>query len=188
MNKSESIVKIASALLKSQREMGNATKESKNPFFKSSYASLNAVREAVTPALNANGITVLQPTVELNGKSYVETLLLHESGEWISGLTEVVAAKINDPQAAGSGISYSRRYGLQSLLSIGAEDDDGEAAMGRNKPTYAPKAALAPTAAPQKTTGPETLPQQAGQVIATETKKSTFRKPQAENTNNGWEN
>jgi hypothetical protein len=80
MNRSESIVKIASALVKAQATMGNAVKDSKNPFFKSNYADLNAVREACLPALNANGVSVLQPTVSIDGRSFVETVLLHESG------------------------------------------------------------------------------------------------------------
>jgi hypothetical protein len=131
MNRSESIVKIASALVKAQSMMGNAIKDAKNPFFKSRYADLNAVREAVLPVMNANGISVLQPTVHIDGKSFVETMLLHESGEFISSLTEVIVNKVNDAQQQGSGISYARRYGLQSLANIGADDDDGEQAVGR---------------------------------------------------------
>lgn len=131
MNRSESIAKIAAALVKAQSIMGNAIKDAKNPFFKSSYANLNAVREAVLPAMNANGISVLQPTIHIDGKSFVETVLLHESGEFISSLTEVIVSKANDAQQQGSGISYARRYGLQSLANISAEDDDGEAAVGR---------------------------------------------------------
>jgi cell division septation protein DedD len=131
MKTSESITKIAAALLKAQSTMGNAVKGASNPYFKSSFADLNSVREAVTPALNANGITVLQPTTVVDGKAYVETILMHESGEFLSGLTEILSAKVNDPQAAGSGISYARRYGLQSFLSVGAVDDDSELAMGR---------------------------------------------------------
>lgn len=131
MNRSESISKIAAAIVKAQSIMGNAIKDAKNPFFKSSYANLNAVREAVLPAMNANGISVLQPTIQIDGKSFVETVLLHESGEFISSLTEVVVSKANDAQQQGSGISYARRYGLQSLANIGADDDDGETAVGR---------------------------------------------------------
>lgn len=132
MNKSESIAKIASALVKAQSEMGNAVKDSRNPFFKSSYADLNSVREACIPALNKHGVSVLQPTSVIEGKLYVETLLLHESGEYISGMYEVVVGKQNDPQALGAAISYSRRYGLQSMVNIGAADDDGESAVTRN--------------------------------------------------------
>jgi hypothetical protein len=131
MNRSESIAKIASALVKAQAEMGNAVKDSKNPFFKSKFADLNSIREACMPALNKHGIGVIQPTTVIDGKFYVETTLMHESGEFLSGLYEVVAVKQNDPQALGAAVSYSRRYGLQSLVNIGAEDDDSETAMGR---------------------------------------------------------
>lgn len=132
MNKSESIKNIAGALLVAQKNMGDATKGSKNPFFKSSYADLNSIREAAIPALNAQGIAVLQPTDATAG--VVETLLLHVSGEWISGTTKIVNTK-GDAQGEGSGVSYARRYGLQSLLNIGAVDDDGEASVGRKHET-----------------------------------------------------
>jgi hypothetical protein len=127
----ETISKIATSLVAAQSSMGNAAKDAKNPFFKSKFADLNAIREAVIPVLNANGISVLQPTVPVDGKQFVKTMLLHASGEYICSLTEIVCAKQNDPQAYGSAVSYARRYGLQALVCVGAEDNDGEAAMGR---------------------------------------------------------
>lgn len=132
MNKSENIAKIAAALVKAQSEMGNAVKDSKNPFFKSNFATLNAVREASLPVLNKHGIGVFQPTTVIDGKLYVETTAIHESGEFISGLYEVVTGKANDPQATGAAVSYARRYALQALVNIGADDDDAESAMGRS--------------------------------------------------------
>ena len=119
---------IITALLKAQSEMGNASKGATNPFFKSKYADLNSVREACIPLLNENGIIVLQPTVHIEGKNFVKTILYHTSGESIEGLTEIIFAKQNDAQAQGSGITYARRYGLQSLVNIGADDDDGNIA------------------------------------------------------------
>ena len=119
---------ISKAILEAQKEMGNATKGSTNPFFKSKYADLNAIREACMPALHNHGISVLQPTVNIDGKNFIKTVLLHESGETFEGLTEIIYSKQNDAQAQGSGITYARRYGLQSLLNIGADDDDGNKA------------------------------------------------------------
>ena len=119
---------IAKALIAAQKEMGNATKDSNNPFFKSKYADLNSIREACLPALNENGICVIQPICQIEGKNFVKTILLHESGETIESLTEILFAKQNDAQAQGSGITYARRYGLQALVCIGAEDDDGNKA------------------------------------------------------------
>ena len=126
---------IAKALLNAQMEMGNATKDSSNPFFKSKYADLNSIREACMPLLNKNGIVVLQPTVSIDSKNYVKTLLLHESGETIECLTEIIYSKQNDAQSQGSGITYARRYGLQSLVNVGAEDDDGHKASNNNVAT-----------------------------------------------------
>ncbi len=130
MNSSITVTKIAGALLKAQKEMGDATKNIRNPFYKSSYADLNSIREVVTPALNNVGISVLQPTITLGDRNFVETILLHDSGEFISGITEIKNTD-GKPQSEGSGISYARRYGLQSMLNVGAVDDDGEAAQGR---------------------------------------------------------
>jgi hypothetical protein len=118
---------IAKALIKAQSEMSDAKKNAKNPFLKNSYADLNAIREAVIPTLNENKIAVLQPMLEINGEMYVKTLLLHESGETIESITKVVVSKQNDAQSQGSGLTYARRYGLQSLLCVGAVDDDGNA-------------------------------------------------------------
>ena len=120
---------IATALLKAQSEMSNPKKGATNPFFKSKYADLNAIREAVIPTLNANGISVLQPIVHVDGKNFVKTILLHETGEMLESLTEIVYNKINDAQAQGSGISYARRYSLQSFVCVGADDDDGNKAV-----------------------------------------------------------
>ena len=126
---------IATALLKAQSEMSNPKKGATNPFFKSKYADLNAIREAVIPTLNQNGITVLQPIVHVDSKNFVKTILLHESGEFLESLTEIIYNKINDAQAQGSGISYSRRYALQSFVCVGADDDDGNNAVQKPKAT-----------------------------------------------------
>lgn len=141
METSLTITKIASALLKAQSSMGNATKDNTNPFFKSKYADLNSVREACLPLLNANGITAIQPMVHINGKNFVNTILLHESGEFLSSLTEIIYSKQNDAQAQGSGITYARRYGLQSFVNIGSEDDDGHKA---SQPQLTPQAKQKP--------------------------------------------
>jgi len=135
MNSSPTIIKIAAALVKAQAEMGNATKDKINPFFKSHYADLNAVREASLPILNKHGISAIQPTTTIDGVPFVETILLHESGEYISSLTQIVVDKINDAQRHGSGLSYARRYALSSIVNIGAEDDDAQKAVQPIKAT-----------------------------------------------------
>lgn len=158
MKTSDSIKEISVALLKAQKEMEGAKKDSSNSFFKSKYSDFNAVLEACKGPLNNNGITILQPhRVDMfEGSSFmvVETILLHESGEFISGETKVEVAKANDPQALGSAQSYARRYGLQSMVALPSEDDDGESAMSRNSKSPAKSAPSKPAAkSAPKTTG-----------------------------------
>ncbi len=186
MNKSESIGDIAKALASAQREMGNATKDAKNPFFKSTYADLNAIREAVLPVLNKHRISVLQPTVMIEGTAFVETVLLHESGEFISSVTEIIADKANNAQSAGSGISYARRYGLQSLVCVGAEDDDGEKAVGRvaSKPTYTKQVQVEGSSPLHTVETTATIPTKSGGFGV---KKEVAKPKVEESSEEGWE-
>jgi hypothetical protein len=125
MNKSESITKLAAALCKFHAQMGKVGKDSVNPHFRNKYASLSNIIEATTPHLNAVGLTVVQmPTVD-----GLNTLLLHESGEYISSLSAIASKDPMNPQAVGSAITYARRYALGAVLSLNIdEDDDANAA------------------------------------------------------------
>ena len=131
---SESIVKIAPALLAAQKEIGAAKKESENPFYRSSYSSLGEVMRVCKEPCNKNGITILQPVGADESGNYVETVLLHESGEFISSRMRLAVKAENDPQALGSSVSYAKRYTLQALLLIPSEDDDGEKATSHASP------------------------------------------------------
>lgn len=138
MKTSESISKIAPALLKAQKEIGSAKKEADNPFYHSKFADLGEVMRVCKKPCNDNGITILQPEDADENGNYVETVLLHESGEFISARMRVAVKADNDPQALGSAVSYAKRYCLQSLLLIPSEDDDGEKATDHNKPASQP--------------------------------------------------
>lgn len=125
---------IASALVKAQREFGPALKTSRNPHFKSKYADLSAVVEAVIDGLNNNGIALIQQTHECESGVIVETLLIHESGEQISGGRLHVPASKQDAQGYGSALTYARRYSLMATTGIAPEDDDGNAASKKHEP------------------------------------------------------
>ncbi len=128
--------KIATALVKAQKEFGPALKSSTNPHFKSRYADLAACVEAVIDALNNNGIALLQQTSECADGVIVETMFLHESGESIScGKLHVPASK-QDAWGYGSCLTYARRFSLMTACGIAPEDDDGNAASRR--PTASP--------------------------------------------------
>lgn len=133
MQRSESIKEIAAALPKAQAAITAAMKDATNPHFRSKYADLASVIEAVKPGLNAHGISFLQPVTFAEQGVCVETILLHTSGEWVSE-TLVIPVSKQDAQGVGSAISYGRRYGLQSLCGVPAEDDDGNAAAAAPAP------------------------------------------------------
>ena len=123
--------KVASALVKAQKEFGPALKSSSNPHFKSRYADLAACVEAVVESLNNNGIALTQRVSPSENGVIVETVFIHESGEIINcGQLHVPASK-HDAQGYGSALTYARRYSLMAACGIAPEDDDGNAASKR---------------------------------------------------------
>ena len=132
MNSSANLKELASALSKAQAILQVAKKGSENPFFHSKYADLLSVWTACREALTINGLSIVQVIdIANDGKAFLETILLHESGEWITGRLPLLAIK-QDPQAQGSAISYARRYSLSAIIGLCTEeDDDAENAMNR---------------------------------------------------------
>lgn len=139
LSHSPTIATIAEALALAQGEMTGAKKDGLNPHFRSKYADLAAIVGAIREPLSKNKIAHVQsPGNDSNGP-FVDTLLLHASGEWIRGRIHMTPIK-NDPQGIGSVITYMRRYSLQSLCGIEADDDDGNhATHGGNQPDAKPK-------------------------------------------------
>lgn len=134
MNRSEQIEALATALAIAQGEMSKAKKDSTNPHFKSRYADLASVSDACLPALNKHGIAVAQfPRLTSVGDEAwvvdVETMLLHESGQFLSDAVSVPVTKV-DAQGVGSAITYARRYSLGAMCGVAPEDDDANAAVG----------------------------------------------------------
>jgi len=116
-------MKIYTKLLSVKGELGKISKDATNPFFKSKYFDVNGLLEHVEPLLSKHGLLLLQPI--LNGKVITE-IIDPESGEKVS--SEIELPNLTDPQKLGSAITYFRRYTLQSLLGLQAEDDDGNKA------------------------------------------------------------
>lgn len=128
---------INKALLEAQRKIGAATKDAKNPHFKSDYPTFEAVLLAVKTPLNEQNIIITQPIVQIDGAWCVCTRLIHEpTGQTAESVMPIVAKDMNDPQKLGSAITYARRYTLSALVALPAakehdarfrEDDDGNA-------------------------------------------------------------
>ena len=128
MKTSESIKQLSAALLKAQRSIKFAAKDAKNPHYKSTYADLPAVIDAIKPALNDAGIVFLQTfSPSEAGFIAVTTRLMHETGEWIEDTATVPLPK-SDPQGYGSAATYARRYSLAAITGLYQDDDDGNAA------------------------------------------------------------
>ena len=120
---------IYKKLFEAKKEIGKISKDSKNPFFKSKYFDINSLLEHVEPILQRHELLLLQPIEE--GK-VITTILDIESEKFFSSAIDMPDLK--DPQKLGSAITYYRRYTLQSLLGLQAEDDDGNKAAKPPKP------------------------------------------------------
>jgi len=130
---------LATALCKAQAQITGAVKDSTNPHYKSKYADLESVWDACRVALTSNGLSVAQFGADAPpGYIAITTMLLHESGESLQGTMTLPMVK-NDPQAAGSAITYARRYSLAAMVGVVQVDDDAqEATTPKQKPPSKP--------------------------------------------------
>jgi hypothetical protein len=141
MEKSNSIQNLTQGLAKFHAMVGRISKDAKNPFFKSNYASLPHIITEISEPMEKAGLVISQ----FPDGDGLTTMLIHaDSGEYLSATYTLQVVRQNDPQAQGSALSYARRYGLTSVLNLAISDDDGEAAMKplRQSP---PPAKVAPT-------------------------------------------
>lgn len=128
MQTSPDIKNICTALVAFHKEVGKIGKDAKNPFFKSKYASLSGILEAINEPLNNNGLTLTQFP---EGENTLTTRLMHVSGEWMEASYSMKPVK-DTPQDRGSAITYQRRYAVGAILSLNIdEDDDGNTSSGR---------------------------------------------------------
>jgi hypothetical protein len=142
---------LIEALSRMQGELEPAAKDASNPHFKTKYADLASVREAIRLPMARNGLAVVQvfATPKEPGAIALETRVMHVSGESISSVLEMPVAQ-RTPQGVGSTITYARRYGLCALLGVVADDDDdgNAASLPRSQPP--PRPAYAARATPPR--------------------------------------
>jgi len=128
MKMSDNTDALFAALSKAQAEMGRASKDGKNPHYKSKYATLTAVLETVLPPLNSNGLTLSQHPGLDGDVVTLTTIIGHTSGQWMSSQSAVPLGKKRDAHAYGSAVSYLRRYSCAAVMGCIQDDDDGNAA------------------------------------------------------------
>lgn len=123
-------------LLAAQLEFPKIKKDATNPFFKNKYASLDGILETVLPILHKNALVLIQNPINDGDRVGVHTQIFHATtpdGACVESKFTVTLAK-NDPQGAGSAITYCRRYALTSMLGLNVEeDDDGNTASATNQ-------------------------------------------------------
>lgn len=151
MERSPSIQNLTQGLAKFHAMVGRISKDAKNPFFKSNYASLPHILQEIAEPMEKAGLVISQFP---NGDGLTTMLIHADSGEFISATYTLQMVRNNDPQAQASAISYARRYAISSVMNLQISDDDAEAAM---RPVR-----QAPAPAPSKT--PPTEAQFAGIV------------------------
>lgn len=128
---------LYAALIKFQSQLKPIAKTKENPYFKSHYADLTGLWDAVRPALAENNLCVTQIfDGATEGDQHLITRLIHVSGESLDSKTRILLAK-SDAQSFGSATTYYRRYAFSAILGLTTEeDDDGNAAV--SKPSLYP--------------------------------------------------
>jgi hypothetical protein len=122
--------KLLKSLSEFNKECPPVKKDSSNPFFKSKYATLDAIQNHINPYLQKAGLIVTQVNVMVEGSPFVKSTVWDiESGESVQSDFPIIVSK-QTPQDYGSAVSYAKRYSLSGLLNliIEDEDDDGNAA------------------------------------------------------------
>jgi len=154
MNTETPTPELNAALCKAQSEMGPARKGKVNPAFRSNYADLASVIEAVQP-LHDNGLAYLQLVDTAGPVVTVRTILRHVSGQVLDCGPMTARAKDESAQAIGSALTYLRRYSLMTACGIASADDDGNNA-GRPSAPPPPRSSSPPPPPAPMTTPPST--------------------------------
>ncbi len=123
---------IGKKLLEVQKEIGAIKKDSENPFFHSKYFDINGLLAVVKPVLNKHDLILTQALTHIELKLALQTTITDTSDDtFITSICPL--PEVADAQKAGSAITYFRRYAVQSLLALEAEDDDANIASTKPK-------------------------------------------------------
>jgi len=120
-----SIIEISKALMAFQAKCPTLKKASQGYGYK--YADLPSIVKTINPILNQSGLCFTQLTGGDSESVSVTTILIHaKSGEFFKTTISSsikVSSKMSEIQAAGSIITYLRRYSISSMLGIVTDED-----------------------------------------------------------------
>lgn len=134
MNASNTVKELAAAMAKARPLIEGAKKDKNNPAFKSKYADLSSVSEAIAGPIAQHGLSYVQVSHDRENAAVIETIILHSSGEWMGCGPVAVPVVKHDAHGYGSALTYARRYSLSAAFGVVPEDDDGNAAA-KSAPT-----------------------------------------------------
>lgn len=167
MKTSEQVAELHEALAEAQGDIDGVKKNSKNPMYNSEYADLAAITDVIRAPMKKHGLSIVEdtPVQQIHEKLYVVDItvrLCHKSGQWMEIGTMIPAVGYKkdgglrfDAQTIGAAITYGRRYLLQNLFNLAAEDDDGNSIKDEGGNASQPRK-KAPESVPQ----PKAVPKQ----------------------------
>lgn len=126
---SENLDKLFKGMNAFRSQLKQPIKDAKNPFFKSNYVTLEGVQNAIDAGIKGTGLAYTQIVKnDDNGNVGVETIITHESGQYLTTGVLALRPEKATPQGYGSTITYAKRYQLASAFGVSSDiDDDGNA-------------------------------------------------------------
>lgn len=134
MRTSEQINELTTALSKAQGAMRPAELNCVNPHFKSKYADLASINDAIRKPMTDNGLSYLLDVMSVQGGVSCSVKLFHSSGQWIEMEPLIMPVAKATAHSVGGAITYARRYALSAALGVVAEEEDD----GNNANSNAP--------------------------------------------------
>lgn len=132
---SKNLDKLFKGMNTFRSQLKQPAKDANNPFFKSNYVTLEGVQNAIDAAIKNTGLAYTQIVKnDDNGNVGVETIITHESGQYLTTGVLALRPEKATPQGYGSTITYAKRYQLASAFGVSSDvDDDGNVGSGNFK-------------------------------------------------------
>jgi len=132
--------KLLEALENAKQNFNTLEKSGKNAFFKTqngvhTYSTLEDIFKSCKDALYKNKLSLYYTLNFEDNIQYITTTITHIDTDESINSKSAIGTIQSTPQQIGSGITYFRRYHIQSMLNLEADfDDDGNIASNVKQP------------------------------------------------------